>query len=194
MRAPRRLTVIVSLDVAGYTRLVEKDERGTLAELRAIRSQLAARPRRARRQAHQDHGRRRAGRVPQRRGRGANGRSGFQTGHGGRAMRPRQAPCACASPSRSPMFSCRAPTASAPPSASSCACRRWRRPAASPSPIRCAGSWSSTLAAQFDRAELVRLKGYGRASSRSGCGPGDAGSRGAAPAREAAAAASSRRR
>ena len=31
--APRRLTVLASLDVAGYTPLVERDERGTLAEL-----------------------------------------------------------------------------------------------------------------------------------------------------------------
>jgi adenylate cyclase len=35
--APRRLTVLASLDVAGYTPLVERDERGTLAELAAIR-------------------------------------------------------------------------------------------------------------------------------------------------------------
>jgi adenylate cyclase len=41
MRAPRRLTVMVSLDVAGYTRLVQEDERGTLSELRAIRFELA---------------------------------------------------------------------------------------------------------------------------------------------------------
>ncbi len=34
---PRRLTVLASLDVAGYTRLVEDDERGTLSELAAIR-------------------------------------------------------------------------------------------------------------------------------------------------------------
>ncbi len=36
-RAPRRLTVLASLDVAGYTRLVEQDERGTLLELARIR-------------------------------------------------------------------------------------------------------------------------------------------------------------
>src|SRR5262245_31435526 len=34
---PRRLTVLASIDVAGYTRLVEADERGTLAELATIR-------------------------------------------------------------------------------------------------------------------------------------------------------------
>src|SRR5215213_5392848 len=34
---PRRLTVLASLDVAGYTRHVEKDERGTLSELATIR-------------------------------------------------------------------------------------------------------------------------------------------------------------
>ncbi len=37
---PRRLTVLVSLDVAGYTRMVEADERGTLAELAAIRMRI----------------------------------------------------------------------------------------------------------------------------------------------------------
>jgi adenylate cyclase len=35
--APRRLTVLASLDVAGYTKLVEKDERGTLLALASIR-------------------------------------------------------------------------------------------------------------------------------------------------------------
>jgi adenylate cyclase len=38
--APRRLTVLASIDVAGYTPLVERDERGTLAELAAIRRQV----------------------------------------------------------------------------------------------------------------------------------------------------------
>src|SRR5581483_698306 len=37
---PRRLTVLVSLDVAGYSRLVEEDERGTLAELARIRMRI----------------------------------------------------------------------------------------------------------------------------------------------------------
>jgi len=37
---PRRLTVLASLDVAGYTRLVEKDERGTLSELAAVRLKI----------------------------------------------------------------------------------------------------------------------------------------------------------
>jgi adenylate cyclase len=36
-RAPRRLIVLASLDVAGFTRLVERDERGTLLELAQIR-------------------------------------------------------------------------------------------------------------------------------------------------------------
>ncbi len=34
---PRKLTVLASFDVAGYTRLVERDERGTLTELAKIR-------------------------------------------------------------------------------------------------------------------------------------------------------------
>jgi adenylate cyclase len=37
MRAPRRLTVMVSLDVAGFTRLVQEDERATLVAVAAIR-------------------------------------------------------------------------------------------------------------------------------------------------------------
>lgn len=37
---PRRLTVLASLDVAGYTRLVERDERATLAELARIRRRI----------------------------------------------------------------------------------------------------------------------------------------------------------
>ncbi len=37
---PRKLTVLASLDVAGYTRLVEADERGTLTELATIRRRL----------------------------------------------------------------------------------------------------------------------------------------------------------
>ena len=37
MRPSRKLTVLASLDVAGYTRLVERDERGTLSELARIR-------------------------------------------------------------------------------------------------------------------------------------------------------------
>lgn len=37
MRPSRRLTVLASLDVAGYTHLVERDERGTLSELARIR-------------------------------------------------------------------------------------------------------------------------------------------------------------
>jgi len=40
MRAPRKLTVLASLDVAGYTRLVERDERGTLTELATIRRRI----------------------------------------------------------------------------------------------------------------------------------------------------------
>lgn len=37
---PRKLTVLASLDVAGYTRLVERDERGTLSELATIRRRI----------------------------------------------------------------------------------------------------------------------------------------------------------
>ncbi|OWJ67907.1 tetratricopeptide repeat protein [Inquilinus limosus] len=48
MHPQRRLTVIVSLDVAGFTRLVQEDERGTLAALAAIRRDLLGAPLRAR--------------------------------------------------------------------------------------------------------------------------------------------------
>jgi adenylate cyclase len=40
MRSPRRLTVLASLDVAGYTRLVERNERGTLMALARIRLKI----------------------------------------------------------------------------------------------------------------------------------------------------------
>ena len=40
MLAPRRLTVMVSLDVAGFTRLVQEDERATLVAVTAIRQDL----------------------------------------------------------------------------------------------------------------------------------------------------------
>lgn len=39
-RAPRKLTVLASLDVAGYSRLVESDERGTLVDLARIRRNI----------------------------------------------------------------------------------------------------------------------------------------------------------
>src|SRR6478672_9896405 len=39
-RAPRRLTVLASLDVAGFTRLIEADERGTLLDLAQLRRQV----------------------------------------------------------------------------------------------------------------------------------------------------------
>ena len=39
-QAPRKLTVLASLDVAGYTRLIERDERGTLEELATIRMRI----------------------------------------------------------------------------------------------------------------------------------------------------------
>jgi adenylate cyclase len=36
----RRLAVIVAADMVGYSRLMEADEAGTLAQLRAIRNEL----------------------------------------------------------------------------------------------------------------------------------------------------------
>ena len=40
MTATRRLAAILAADVAGYSRLMEADEEGTLAQLRAIRTEL----------------------------------------------------------------------------------------------------------------------------------------------------------
>ena len=71
---PRRLTVLASLDVAGYTRLIDQDERGTLSDLaRDPADDAPADARRPWRQPLQDHGRRRPDRVPERRGRGRLG-------------------------------------------------------------------------------------------------------------------------
>ena len=42
-RAPRRLTVLASIDVAGFTRLIDEDERGTLVELARIRRRSCGR-------------------------------------------------------------------------------------------------------------------------------------------------------
>ena len=39
-RVERRLAAILAVDVAGYSRLMEADEEGTLASLRAIRREL----------------------------------------------------------------------------------------------------------------------------------------------------------
>ena len=41
-RVERRLAAILAVDVAGYSRLMGKDEEGTLAALRAIRRELGA--------------------------------------------------------------------------------------------------------------------------------------------------------
>ena len=72
----RRLAAILAADVVGYSRLMERDEAGTLARLKAHRKELrrAAR-RRAPRPRRQAHGRRRALRVRQRRRRGRSARS-----------------------------------------------------------------------------------------------------------------------
>ena len=41
MTATRRLAAILAADVAGYSRLMDEDEEGTLAALKAIRRELA---------------------------------------------------------------------------------------------------------------------------------------------------------
>ena len=50
-RIERRLAAILAADVAGYSRLMEADEEGTLAALRAIRRELGD-PKIARERAH----------------------------------------------------------------------------------------------------------------------------------------------
>ena len=40
VRVERRLAAILAADVAGYSRLIEADEEGTLGRLRALRSQV----------------------------------------------------------------------------------------------------------------------------------------------------------
>ena len=40
MRQTRRLSAIVAADVAGYSRLIEVDEEGTLNRLRSIRAEV----------------------------------------------------------------------------------------------------------------------------------------------------------
>src|SRR4051812_22058669 len=37
---PRKLTVLASIDVAGFTRLIQDDERGTLSQLAALRNDM----------------------------------------------------------------------------------------------------------------------------------------------------------
>ena len=67
-RVERRLAAILAADVAGYSRLIGQDEEGTLAALRVIAARAdRPRDRRAPRAHGQDHRRRAAGRVRQRR-------------------------------------------------------------------------------------------------------------------------------
>ena len=159
---PRRLTVLASLDVAGFTRLIEQDERGTLADLARIRRTLL-RPTLADpwRQPVQDHGRRCPHRVPERRGRGRMG-DRVPDRDGGAQCRERADRERPRSGWRSPTSSSRATTASARRWASSSACSRRRRRAASPSPIRCAGS-SSRTSPRVRPHRVGRLQEHGRA-------------------------------
>ena len=71
-RVERRLAAIVAVDVAGYSRLMGRDEEGTLAALRAIRRDLSDPEDQGASGPHrQDDGRRAADRIRQRRRRGA---------------------------------------------------------------------------------------------------------------------------
>ena len=81
MASTRRLAAILAADVAGYSRLMGADEEGTHERLKAHRRELIdpkigehQRPHR------QDHRRRHAGRVCQRRRRGALRRRGAARG------------------------------------------------------------------------------------------------------------------
>ena len=68
-RVVRRLAAILAADVVGYSRLMGRDEHGTLARLKAHRTErLEPITGAARRPAGQADGRRCAGRVSKRRG------------------------------------------------------------------------------------------------------------------------------
>jgi class 3 adenylate cyclase len=77
MTAIRRLAAILAADVAGYSRLMGADEEGTLERLKALRCELVDPKIAEHRGPHrQDHRRRPAARVRQRRRCGAlRGRS-----------------------------------------------------------------------------------------------------------------------
>ena len=63
----RRLAAIVSADIVGYSRLIDLDEAGTHGRVMALIEALKALVDAARRPHHQDHRRRRAGHLRQRR-------------------------------------------------------------------------------------------------------------------------------
>jgi adenylate cyclase len=68
MTATRRLAAILAADVAGYSRLMGADEEGTLERLKALRRELLdPKDRRTPRPHRQDHRRRPAGGICQRR-------------------------------------------------------------------------------------------------------------------------------
>ena len=69
-RVERRLSAILAADVVGYSRLMERDEAGTLERLKAAQGADRAGPRPARRPLRRPQGRRRHRRVRQRRRRG----------------------------------------------------------------------------------------------------------------------------
>ena len=71
-RVERRLAAIMAGDIAGYSRLMGRDEEGTLRDLKELRASFLH-PKIAEHRGRivKNHGRRRADRVPERRGRGA---------------------------------------------------------------------------------------------------------------------------
>ena len=100
-RIERRLAAILAADVAGYSRLIGRDEEGTLSALRALRRELIDPAIAAHRGPdRQDDRRRHAGRVRQRARRAARCRRGAR--RDGRAQRRCRARAAHRVPHRHP--------------------------------------------------------------------------------------------
>ena len=55
IRVERRLAAILAADVAGYSRLIEADEEGTLGRLKTFRAEVRSEDRRASRPHRQNH-------------------------------------------------------------------------------------------------------------------------------------------
>ena len=129
-RVERRLAAILAADVVGYSRLMGADEDGTLAALKAHRRELIdPADRRAPRPHRQDHRRRLAGRIRQRRRCGAlRGRGPARHGRAQCRHAPSDSASTSASASISATSSSRATTSSATASTSPRGSKRLAEP------------------------------------------------------------------
>ena len=159
-RVDRRLAAILAADVAGYSRLMGSDEEGTLGAAEGL-PQGAGRSedRRASRPHRQDHRRRPAGRVRQRRRRGALRRRG--AARHGRAQR-RRAAGASASSSASASMSATSSSTTTTSSATASTSRRGSK--ASPSPA--ASASRMTLTARCAARSTIAFDDHGRADAQ----------------------------